>query len=425
MREHTRRKVLATTGAVSAFSLAGCISDGNGDGTTIETRYMDAPGAEEYFEEHAANFEEETGIHVEFEFVGWGEAQEVLMSDITSQTGPDVQEIASTWIPEQADAGGWMDLESDEVVDHIPDTGMFEEGAMDVATFQDDLVGIPWFWGPRAWQQVDEEVENGGVGGHPDDWDDLVDQAQSYDGDNDFFALMGSDFEPMRNFAMFLWQSGGQLLNDDLSEPAFHNEEGVQALEFYADLYREYDVLPSETVEWAAADINGAFAGRQMASTVDALGTVGAYEDEDGHSLDDLSISAPPAGPDGDGGTFFGMELLGIHPWTDEPEAAAQWIDYLLRAEPNAEISSTIGFLPTNPDGFDTDYYDHDLYDAFNEDVFPVAQTYPQVLGWGEIEGELNSVVAEVIQNAVTGDLEDGDIEDALDDAAEVAHQTL
>ncbi|RQG86800.1 extracellular solute-binding protein [Natrarchaeobius halalkaliphilus] len=386
---------------------------------------MDAPGIEDYFEEHTAAFEEETGIHVEFETVGWGEAQDTLMSDITSRTGPDVQEIASTWIPEQYDANGWMDLESDEVVDHIPDTGMFEDGAMDVATFQDTLVGIPWFWGPRAWQQVDEEVEAGDVAGHPEDWDGLVDQAQAYDGDNHLFALMGSDYEPMRNFAMFLWQSGGQLLTDDNSEPAFHNEAGVQALQFYADLYAEYDVLDSETVEWAAADINGAFAGGQMASTIDALGTVGAYEEEDGQSLDDLSISAPPVGPDGDGGTFFGMELLGIHPWTDEPEAAAQWIEYLLRAEPNAEISSTVGFLPTNPDGFDTEYFEHDVYQTFNDDVFPVAQTYPQVLGWGEIEGELNRSVAEVIQNAVTGDLEEGDVQNALDDAAEVAHQTL
>ncbi|EMA46575.1 extracellular solute-binding protein [Halobiforma nitratireducens] len=417
--------MLATTGTVTTFSLAGCLGGGSGDGTTIETRYMDAPGLEDYFEKHTEIFEEETGIRVEYETIGWGEAQERLLTDITSQTGPDVQEIASTWIPEQADAGGWMDLESDEVVDHIPNTEMFEDGAMDVATFQDSLVGIPWFWGPRAWQQIDEEIETGGVDGHPDDWDALVDQGQAYDGDTDLFALMGADFEPMRNFAMFLWQSGGQLLTDDNTEPAFHNEEGVRALQFYADLYTEYDVLSSETVEWGAADINGAFAGRQMASTVDALGTVSAYEDEDGHSLDDLSISAPPVGPDGDGGTFFGMELLGIHPWTDEPEAAAQWIDYLLRAEPNAEISSTVGFLPTNPDGFDTEYFDHELYESFNDEVFPVARTYPQVLGWGEIEGELNSAVAGVIQNAVTGDLEDGDIEDALEDAADVARQTL
>ncbi|WP_247004346.1 extracellular solute-binding protein [Halosolutus gelatinilyticus] len=386
---------------------------------------MDAPGAEEFFKEHTERFEEETGIRVEYDFVGWGEAQETMLSDIVSRSGPDVHEIASTWIPEQYNADGWLDLESDDVAEHVPDTGMFADGALEVATFQDTLVGIPWFWGPRAYQQIDEEIESGGIDGSPDNWDDLLQQAEQYSGDNDYFAIMGADFEPIRNFAMFLWQNGGQLLTDDDSAPAFHEEAGVEALQFYADLYAEYDVLPSETVEWGAADIQGAFAGRQMASTWGALGTVGAYADEGDHSMDDLSITAPPAGPDGERGTFFGMELLGIHPWTDEPEAAAQWIEYLLRAEPNAEISNTVGFLPTNPDGLDTEYFDHDLYRAFDEEVFPHAQTYPQVLGWGEIEGELNNVVFDVIQNAVTGDLEDGDVESALHDAAKVAEQTL
>ncbi|ELZ04732.1 putative extracellular solute binding protein [Natrialba chahannaoensis JCM 10990] len=385
---------------------------------------MDAPGLDEFFDEHTQRFEEETGIHVEYEFVGWGEAQDTLISDIMSRSGPDVHEIASTWIPEQYNADGWMDLESDAVAEHLPSTDTFEQGAIDVATFQDTLVGIPWFWGPRAYQQVDERIEAGGVSGTPSDWDELVDQADAYDGDDQYFAIMGSDYEPIRNFAMFLWQNGGQLLTDDYSEPAFHGQEGVEALEFYADLYAEYGVLSSETLEWGAADIQGAFTGGQMASTWGALGTVSAYE-EDGNSIDDLSVSAPPAGPGGDRGTFFGMELLGIHPWTDEPAAAAQWIEYLLRAEPNAAVSSTVGFLPTNPEGLETEYFDNDLYRTFDEDVFPHARTYPQVIGWGEIESELNSMVFEVLQSAVTDDLEAGDVEDALHQAASVAEQTL
>ncbi|WP_323174339.1 extracellular solute-binding protein [Natrialba sp. PRR66] len=425
MRNHTRRKILATTGVATAFGVAGCLGGTNSGGTTLETRYMDAPGLEEFFEEHTAQFEDETGIEVEYEFVGWGEAQETMLSDIMSRSGPDVHEIASTWIPEQYDAGGWMDLDSGSVADELPSTDLFTDGALDVATFQDTLVGIPWFWGPRAYQQVDERIDAGGVEGTPSDWDGLLEQAQAYDAENNYFAIMGADFEPIRNFAMFLWQNGGQLLTDDNGAPAFHDDSGVEALEFYADLYAEYDVLPSETIEWGAADIQGAFTGGQMASTWGALGTVSAYEEADGNALDDLSVAAPPAGPDGDQGTFFGMELLGIHPWTDEPEAAAQWIDYLLQAEPNAAVSNTVGFLPTNPDGLETDYFDNELYRTFDEEVFPHARTYPQVLGWGEIESELNSTVFEVLQSAVTGELAAGDVEAALERAASVAEQTL
>lgn len=271
-------------------------------------------------------------------------------------------------------------------------------------------------------------MDEASVDGTPEDWDALVSQGQAYqeavDG-NAYFGTMSAGFEAIRNFAMFLWQNGGDLLNEDDTEPAFHTQAGVEALNFYKDLIVEHEIVTTETLEWEAADLQGAFAGGQMASTWGALGMTNAYSEEDGNSRDDLTLSAPPAGPDGDQGTFFGMELLGIHPWTDNTEEAAQWIEYLARPEVNAELADIAGFLPPTGEGMTTEIYDDPFYETFDQEIFPAARTYPQVLGWGEIETELNQTVSDVLGEAVAGNWSEGDTQSALEDAAEVAREAL
>lgn len=427
MDPKTRRNFLKVSGAATAFGLAGCLQESSSSGA-LQTRYMDAPGYEEFFSEHTEAFEEETGIAVDYEFVGWSDAQDTLMSDMVAKSGPDVQEIASTWIPAQVDAGGWMDLRDESAAQNLPDTSNYPEGALDVATYDDMLVGIPWFWGPRAWQEVGTMMDDAGVEGRPENWDELVSQGQAYNeatGDNDYFGVMSGGIEPGRNFAMFLWQNGGSLLNEDNSAPAFNSQAGVEALNFYKDLIVEHGVIPEASREWEASGLQGAFAGGQIASTWGALGTTNAYAEAEGNSRDDLRVGAPPTGPDGDNGTFFGMELLGITSWSDKVEEAAQWIEYLARPEVNAEVADIVGFLPPTSGGMDTDLYSDPFYEVFNEEVFPVARTYPQVLGWANIESEINQTASEVLNSAITGDWSEGDTQSALDDAASVAQEEL
>jgi len=426
MDPKTRRNFLKVSGAATAVGLAGCLQEG-GSGA-LQTQYMKAPGYEDFFSKHTEKFKEETGIKVEYEFLGWSDARQEMSNNISAQDGPDVQEIASTWMPAQVEAGGWADLDSEEASQHLPDKSNYPEGALDVATFDGQYTGVPWFWGPRAWQEVGTMMDDAGVEGSPEDWDDLVSQGNAYKeatGNSDYFGVMSGGIEPGRNFAMFLWQNGGSLLNEDNTEPAFNSQAGVDAMNFYKDLIIEHEIIPEASLEWEQAGVQGAFAGNQIASTWGALGTTNAYTDEDGNSREDLRVSAPPTGPNGDQGTFFGMELLGITAWSDKVEEAAQWIDYLAQPEVNAELADIVGFLPPTEGGMNTDLYSDPFYDIFADEVFPAAKTYPQVLGWSEIETVIYETATEILNSAVTGDWSEGDTQAALDDAASVAQDAL
>ncbi|WP_248517826.1 extracellular solute-binding protein [Salinarchaeum laminariae] len=426
MVSKTRRKFLKVSGAATAFGLAGCLQDG-GSGA-LQTQYMDTPGYEDFFSKHTSKFEEETGIEVEYDFVGWGDAKSTMQSNMTAKSGPDVHEIASTWIPAQVEAGGWMDLRDEAAAQQLPDTSNYPSGALEVGQFDDMLVGIPWYWGPRAWQESGPKMDEAGIEGSPENWDELVSQGTAYNevtSDGDYFGAMSGGIEPGRNFAMFLWQNGGSLLNEDNSAPAFNSEAGVEAMNFYKDLIVEHEIIPEASLDWESSGLQSAFAGGEVASTWGALSMTNAYADADGNSRDELRVSAPPKGPDGDSGTFFGMELLGIASWSNKVEEAAQWIDYLAQPEVNAELADIAGFLPPTSGGMNTELYSDPFYETFDEEVFPAAKTYPQVRGWGEIETEIYQTATDILNSAVTGNWSEGDTKSALDDAASVAEEAL
>ncbi|WP_135666035.1 extracellular solute-binding protein [Halorhabdus rudnickae] len=442
VRSSNRRRFIQSVGLGSVVALAGCGSnstteqqtDGGGVTdtksnavTTLQVRHFVNDHLEAFYEKHNPILKKEHGIEVDFETMGWDVARRKQNNSISTRTGPDVEEIASTWLPKQVKSDGWMDLGQAGV--ELPTDDIYD-APTEIGNFDGVTAGFPWFWGPRGHVYHQPLLEEAGISGSPESWDELLSHAKKYnkqaqawekEGHNTryLFGIPGANnFAVVQYYMMFVWQNGGQMLKD--GKAVFDSDRAVEAMNFYKDLATEHNVSPKSMVEWNGVARNNAFKSKRIASTWQGLRVANSIETE-------LGVGRPPAGPNGESSTFFGVNLMGIHPWTDKTDAAATYLKYLMKPKVNAELAKGSGFLPTIKSSFEKEEFQGDLYQTFNNEVLnnTNAKTAPQVVGWGDVSGAIKSATTDILTKAATGTWSKGDTETALKQAATQANSAL
>jgi multiple sugar transport system substrate-binding protein len=428
--QQSRRSFLKTAGITTAgVALSGCTGlmggSSSGGSVTIKTRHYPTGQIGSFLEKHTAQFEKETGITVEYETMEWSTGKRKQVSSMTAKSGPDVGEIPSTYIPQFAQLGGFMDIQ-DIDIDIDPDN--FYDDPVEIGHYKDEFVGIPWFWGPRGHLSYTPLLRKAGINGSPSTWDDMIRQGKKFHKkypDKYLFGIPAQE-NVSHFFADFLWQNGGTLLTDDKSKVAFDSKQGVKAMNFYKNLQSKFDVMPKSTAEWKGTNRDTAFTNHKIQSTWASLATVDAMVEKKEISKDEINIAKLPAGPGpkGQSASFYGLELVGIHPWTDHPEESAKWLAYLARPEVNADIAKRTGFLPTVKKSFEQEYFQTPIWQSFR-DLTASGKTFPQVKGWTKVENAINSAVSGILVDAATGKWSKGDTKAALKEAAQKGNQAL
>ena len=402
--------------------------------TTLQLRVFSDTKKEEFINEYLnPKMKKDIGVEVEYETIGWGDGRKVQNNSITSGSGPDVEEIASTWMPKQAESGGWMDLTEAGV--ELNQDGIYDS-PLDVANYNGTLTGFPWFWGPRANLYYDSMFKNAGIDGAPGTWDEMVQDAKKFNTWADeqasggfqqksLFGVPGANnWAVTQYYMMFLWSNGGQVLNEDNTKAVFNSDAAVKALNFYKNLSGKNSISPRAAVEWNGVARNNAFGAKRIASTFADIGVGISTVD---NASDVLTAGTPPAGPNGEPSTFYGVNLMGIHPWTNKSDAAADFIEYLARPEVNAELNRRRGFLPTVKESFQAEgIADNELFQEFKGILEETnAKTAPAVVGWGGVSSAMKNAITTVLTKAATNSWSEGDTKKALDSAVTQANNSL
>jgi multiple sugar transport system substrate-binding protein len=431
LSQRSRRTFLKTAGITTAgVALSGCTglmggSSSSGGDVTIKTRHYPTGEVGTFLEKHTKKFKEETGITVEYETMSWSNGKSKQVSSMQTGTGPDVGEIPSTYIPQFAQLDGFKDIQD---IDIDINTNDFYKDPVEISHYNDKFVGIPWFWGPRGHLSYTPLLRKAGIDSAPKTWDDLVRQGEKFHKKFNKKYLFGIPAQENVShfFADFLWQNGGQLLTDDKSSVAFDSKLGIEAMNFYKNLQSKFDVMPESTAEWKGTNRDTAFTNHKIQSTWASLATVDAMVGKKDISKDEINIAPLPAGrgPNAQSASFYGLELVGIHPWTDHPEESAKWLAYLARPEVNADIAQRTGFLPTVKKSFEQKRFQTPMWQSFR-DLTASGKTFPQVEGWAKIEDAINSAVSGVLVDAATGKWSKGDTKAALKEAATKGNSAL
>src|SRR5690606_24930491 len=164
---------------------------------------------------------------------------------------------------------------------------------------------------------------------------------------------------------VFLWSAGGDVLSDDLGEPAFDSQAGERALQAWVDLVHESDV--STIAPW------GLFGRGQAAMVMD-----GSWLTQ----LLPMQVDCPlggalfPAADAGDYASNLGGEQVFIFEGDDATEQAAwDFIEWFSSTEVQVEWDRNTGFMPIR-----ASVADDPAYQAWVANARPLLQPFVEAM---------------------------------------------
>ena len=316
--------------AVLAVTTACGGDDGDGGGTAGPIDEADLAGVELQLmgwssstaEDDALNalieaFNEETGAKASFNPVP--EYDATLQAALAGNTPPDVFYVDSYKLPDLADAG---------ILAPVP-TGAIDDPDDIYPSLKEAFTyDGTWYCPPKDFStlalvyDVDAFAEAGLE--PPTTWEELRAAAEALTTDDRVGLVMGVEYP---RWAVFLFQAGADLTDQDVTQVTIDTPQARQALEFVAELHADgFAASPAQVdAGWAGE----AFGQGKAAMVVEGNWIVGALAQD--FPDRNYAVAELPAGPAGKG-TFAFTVCYGVAANAKNPAASWALVNYLTNA---------------------------------------------------------------------------------------------
>lgn len=158
---------------------------------------------------------------------------------------PDVVRVWEPHVLEFGRAGQLMDLQP--LVDGEPEfnAGDFYESLYDFPVIAGQRFGIPDDWNGHIGYYNKDLLDAAGLAYPTVDWtwDDLVAMAREISALGDDIWGTGMFFGWLHWNYKQIWQNGGQVYNEDYTECLLDSPEAIEAMQFWADLANEGEIM--------------------------------------------------------------------------------------------------------------------------------------------------------------------------------------
>ena len=288
-------------------------------------------GEELQIEKWQSFIDEYTASHpnvtIELQTVPFNELLTKIVTARTAGTSPDIYHIYNLWLPEFVNSG-MLAVPPDDVVEDIANNAVTTSIAG--VTVNDQIWGYP------------TEVKTGAVT------------------QVGFGVITGWDSGVVHPFMALLFSNGGQYFNDDYTEVAFGNEQGLETLQLYADLLESGGMDLS--VPWGDF-VNGNIGMIIMANWWRA--TIMASENIDYET--EVGVAPIPVGPSGtETATLAYNWLFAVDAHSPNQEAAWEFVRWLNTPPAEGEPSPSGDFVVNNLGAIPSLVFDQE---AFAEDM--------------------------------------------------------
>jgi multiple sugar transport system substrate-binding protein len=354
----------------------------------------------------AKEFENDNpGVKVEMEFVGWDNLWNKIITSIGSGSAPDVMYIGSRWIPALADLGAILPLEKYVSAEK---KAMYYNTVWDTVTFKDEIWGVVRAMSTKAFIYNKDLFEENNVS-VPTNWDELLEAAKTInDPDKGVYGigLAGKRFvSTVTQFQQYLYANGGNIVNKD-GEAIINNENGVGALNFYVELskYSQPGIN-----EWKREDLIKLFETGKIAMYIDHYHNLMAAK-EKGINADTFMI---PGGPLNDKpyASVIVTDCMSISSQCENVELAVKFMDYMTGFDKQKEWDLLLGFVPPMIEEKDLPEFQTTEWEPFIEAIQYGTPEAVNILDW---EGVQEAIV-DSLQKVILGQ---SGAQEALDTAA-------
>jgi multiple sugar transport system substrate-binding protein len=344
---------------------------------------------------------EHPNIQVEFQEIPSEEASRKLTTQIAGGNPPDTAYLDAGTTAQFAGRSALVNLDdyiarSKDVVQ--PDD--FVEAFMLTAQYDGSTYGLPFDGESTGLFYRTDLFEAAGIAEPPKTWDEFKAAAQKLtkpDEKQYGFALFAPSPESAYYWYPWLWQAGGELLNDGETKIAFDSDPGREAADFYVDLteYAPRDLLNSNSYDGRIA-----FAEGSVGMYVAGAWLAGVLREEFPKAEGKWDTAPLPEGSAGCKTTIAGDNLV-MFSGGKNHDAAWKWIEFLTAPEnmkvwtvddPYSTIMPTRTSLLESPELAESKPILKGFAEAMDCGVPPIAHK-----NWPEIEERLSEQLAKAM----------------------------
>lgn len=355
-----------------------------------------------------------------------------LVTAIRSNTAPDISWLHSDFLYKlvEADAiypmnhfiNGQNGLTEEEMNDIFPQS-------LQAAKWRDTLYAMPLEATTLALIYNKTKFKEAGLDPErpPQNWNELYKFAMKLTKDKDgdgkidqygFYIPAFPASGPLSvwmvlQWTPFLWQAGGEEINENQTEVLFNSEAGVNALSLWKKLFDEQK-FHNFTLTHNLGFISGT-----IAMIMDGPWDLPEFREIKNF---DWGVTYLPAGPL-KSATYLAGEHLAVFRQSKNPDEAWKFIKWTLRPDVQAKFSMESGYLPIRKSVLNLP----DYIEFLNHD--PAMKSFVEQIEISQARAsidyyrvEINQNIAEAVEKAIIGN---ADIKTVLDEAAEKSNKML
>ncbi|MGV8896077.1 MAG: ABC transporter substrate-binding protein [Rhodoglobus sp.] len=362
-------------------------------------------------------YEEYPNVKVNVDYTTYGNLNEKLTTAVVSGLVPDVMLMGVGWVEGFASKNVLADL-GELGLSESSLKEKYTDSIVDAGTWDGKVYAVPIMLDTRFGVARMDILKEAGYDSPPSSWEELIEiaEATTIRAANGKLERAGFDMlslDARQAFEVMLFSAGGDIFNDDNTEPTFNGPEGVAALGLMSDMVNKYKV---EDIGFTSTDdiVNPLINGRA------AMGIAH-------NNLWSQTLAADPTMIDnlepfiiqGDApGMFFGGTLATVAKNSKSPQAARALLEFLSSPEAALAANEQRGNVPALTELLDSDYVQSNRFVQFAMENLDVAKREGGPAKWLEVRGD----VAPAVQAALLGQ---STPEKALDDLAVLVQSAI
>jgi multiple sugar transport system substrate-binding protein len=349
VERRVRKRLLVALGGALVISLTACggtVANDTSDKSTGSIKDPTEPvtitfaswvGASDEMQSVKAAFEKEhPNITVEFQNVSADSMTQKLTTQIAGNNPPDTAYVDASTVANFAARKALVNLDNYIARSEVIDPDAYVDVFRQFATYEKSLYGLPIDGESTALFYRTDMFEAAGITTPPATWDEFRTAAEALtDPAKKQYGVAIFAPEAAYYWYPWLWQNGGEVLNEDGTKVLFDSPEAIEAAEYYVGLskFAPPDYLNSNSYDARLGFFNG-----QIAMYPAGSWFAGTLDEEAPDLAGKWAVARLPEGTNGCA-TTVASDTLVVFSQSEKKDAAFKWIEFLSKPENMALIT--------------------------------------------------------------------------------------
>lgn len=278
---------------------------------------------------------------------------------LSANEAPDIISLDCTKVPYFASVGSYKDISSR--FNELSFKDSFSEGMLNLGKYNEALYAIPFAPDVSVLLYNKDHYIEAGLDPEvpPTTWEELIDYSQKLTNEDHYGYVFAGGHASAYMFTVmpYVWNNGGELLNEDGSKCLLNESHAIESLKLFDDLTNKYKVTPPSVTSYSWTEAQDAFLTQKSSMVV--LGSAAIYSFISGENEMNWGAVLIPRGPSGSAyASFSGGDSIGIVSQSTYEEEAWQFIQHALSEEVQVHALAKDGLLPARSDLFDNEYFE-------------------------------------------------------------------